>query len=186
MIQQHLILNNTTEKLKFISRVRPNGMLWIANGFCVECLECWKQSDVATCMLLPSACCCRALFRVTPCHIKISIMIIRLIIIITMIIILISSGRCCQLHVLLPRRWYCHRWDKVTPHRHSLRDKMDNWTFGFFTSLLSFYQASSALSDIILIIIFHIFVYDYVIHSGYDYLFDWNKQMMHHTHTWSN
>ena len=68
-------------------------------------------------------------------HIRISIMIIRLIIII-MIIILISSGRCCHLHVLLPRRWCCHRWDKVTPHRHSWRDKMDSWIFYFSTFIL--------------------------------------------------
>ena len=68
-------------------------------------------------------------------HIRISIMIIRLIIII-MMIILISSGRCCHLHVLLPRRWCCHRWDKVTPHRHSWRDKMDIWIFYFSTFIL--------------------------------------------------
>ena len=68
-------------------------------------------------------------------HIRISIMIIRLIIII-MMTILISSGRCCHLHVLLPRRWCCHRWDKVTPHRHSWRDKMDIWIFYFSTFIL--------------------------------------------------
>ena len=79
-----------------------------------------KQSDVATCMLR---------------HIRISIKSIRLIIII-MMIILISSGRCCHLHVLLPRRWCCHRWDKVTPHRHSWRDKMEVWIFYFSTFIL--------------------------------------------------
>ena len=92
-----LRFNNTTEKLKFISRVRPNGGIWKAKAFCVECLDWWKQSDVATCMLLPPACCCRALFRVAPYqgqHHDHQMMII----------ILISSGRCCQLHVLLPRR----------------------------------------------------------------------------------
>jgi len=89
--------------------------------------------------MLPLACCCplhvvAALFSELR-HIRISIMIIRLIIII-MIIILISSGRCCHLHVLLPRRWCCHRWDKVTPHRHSWRDKMDSWIFYFSTFIL--------------------------------------------------
>ena len=46
--------------------MRPNGGIWKAKAFCVECLDSWKQRDVATCMLLPPACCCRALFRVAP------------------------------------------------------------------------------------------------------------------------
>ena len=93
----------------------------------------WNVCNAGSRVMLPLACCCHlhvvaARFSELR-HIKVSIMIIRLVISIMMIIILISSGRCCQLHVLLPRRWCCHRWDKVTPHRHSWRDKMDSCFF---------------------------------------------------------
>ena len=60
----------------------------------------------------------------------------------------------------------CHAGDVAlveTRLRHIDILGVTKWTFGFFTSLLSFYQASSALSDIIL---FHIFVIRYIYIHG--------------------
>ena len=63
----------------------------------------------------------------------------------------------------------CHAGDVAiveTRLRHIDILGVTKWTFGFFTSLLSFYHASSALSDIILIIIFHIFAVRYIYIHG--------------------
>ena len=56
----------------------------------------------------------------------------------------------------------CHAGDVAiveTRLRHIDILGVTKWTVGFFTSLLSFYHASSALSDIIL---FHILVVSYI------------------------
>ena len=60
----------------------------------------------------------------------------------------------------------CHAGDVAiveTRLRHIGILGVTKWTFGFFTSLLSFYQANSALSDIIL---FHILVVSYIYVHG--------------------